>query len=228
MKKIAIILYGPPGSGKGTQANLLAAKLGMVHFDSGRFLESIIHDPARAKEKQLKRERMNFEKGRLMTPSFVLKEVSKKIEQIGGAGWSLVSSGSPRTMYEAKHELPILEKIYGKKNIFVFVLTVRPDISVVRNSRRLLCASCGTPLLTDYYPSKNPKFCPACGGKLYRRTLDNPKTIRIRVEEYKKRTQPIIDLMRARGYVVKMLNGELPPYKVFEHMLRDITRRQRK
>ena len=51
MRKIAIILYGPPGSGKGTQANLLADKLGLIHFDTGKFLESIWYDPKRQKEK---------------------------------------------------------------------------------------------------------------------------------------------------------------------------------
>ena len=120
MKKIVLILYGPPGSGKGTQANLLANKLGIIHFDTGRFAESLVHDPARQREKVIRRERKLFDTGKLMTPSFILREVVKKVKQLNAAGWGIIFSGSQRTMYEAEGLLPILNKLYGKKNIYIF------------------------------------------------------------------------------------------------------------
>ena len=58
----AIIIYGLPGSGKGTQANLLADKLGLIHFDTGKYLERIVHDPANKKNKIIRRERKNFDR----------------------------------------------------------------------------------------------------------------------------------------------------------------------
>ena len=122
MKKIAVIIYGPPGGGKGTQANLLANKLGLIHFDTGKFLESVIYDSDRKNNNVIKRERKNFETGKLMTPSFVAKEVMQAVNRISKAGWGVVFSGSPRTVYEAQKLPPILEKLYGKKNIFVFEL----------------------------------------------------------------------------------------------------------
>ena len=215
MKKIAIILYGPPGSGKGTQANLLAAKIGLIHFDTGRFLESLVYDPVRKKEKVVERERKLFETGKLMTPSFVLREVAREVKKIAQADWGVVFSGSPRTMYEAERLVPILEKIYGKKQISIFTLNVPDKISISRNSQRVVCTVCKAPLLTAYYPSKNPKHCPICGGPFYRRTLDNPRTIKVRLGEYAMRTKPIFSFLKKRGYRLTAVSGASAPATVF-------------
>src|SRR5216684_407270 len=83
-RKIVVMLYGPPGSGKGTQANLIADKLDLVHFDTGKFLEAAVHDPKRQKEKIIQRERKLFDSGILMTPSFVTKEVQRHARRIWG------------------------------------------------------------------------------------------------------------------------------------------------
>src|SRR5258708_22322195 len=113
MRKIVVILYGPPGAGKGTQANLLADKLDLIHFDTGKFLESIVHNPKRQKEKLVRRERALFDGGMLMTPSFVTGEVKREAKHIAAADWGLIFSGSPRTMYEAERLYPEFEKLYG-------------------------------------------------------------------------------------------------------------------
>src|SRR3989344_5225216 len=133
MKKIAIVVYGPPGSGKGTQANLLAQKMGLIHFDTGKYLESVVHDPSRQKEAFIKRERKMFDEGILLTPSFVLREVSRAARQIAKAGLGMVFSGSPRTVYEAEGFVPILERLYGQNNIYVFELKLAPKFSINRN-----------------------------------------------------------------------------------------------
>lgn len=215
MRKIAMILYGPPGSGKSTQANLLADKFDLVHFDTGKFLEAIVHDPARQKEKTIRRERKLFDSGILMTPSFVLREVKKEINLLARAGLGIVFSGSPRTMYEAEGMMPLLEKLYGKKNIFIFAISLSPAESVRRNSKRIVCSVCRTPLLTAYYPAKNPKHCPVCAGPFYKRTLDKPEVIRVRFKQYMDRTVPIFAYLRKRGYRLRQVDGVPPPYKVF-------------
>jgi adenylate kinase len=215
MRKIAVIIYGPPGSGKGTQAEFAAKKLGLIHFDTGKFCESVVHDPSRQKEKAIQRERKLFDTGILMTPGFVLKEVSRAVAKIAKAGWGVTFSGSPRTEYEAKGLMPILEKLYGKKNIFAFVLKIPAKDSVSRNSRRVICKACGAPLLTKYYPSKNYKHCPICGGQFYRRTLDNPATIKVRLQEYANRTKPVFEILKKRGYRLIEIDGRPAPYKVF-------------
>ena len=138
--KIAIIFYGAPGSGKGTQANLLANYFDLVHFDTGRFLESIVHDPKKQKSKIIKRERKLFDDGKLMTPSFVLQQIRSGVKAITKSGHGLAFSGSPRTFGEAKILIPLLEKLYQKKNILVFELRIPEETSIKRNSNRIVCS----------------------------------------------------------------------------------------
>lgn len=213
---MVVIFYGPPGSGKGTQANLLADHFGLIHFDTGKFLESVVHDPKRQKEKIVQRERKLFDGGMLMTPSFVLGEVAREAKKINGAGWGLIFSGSPRTVYEAEHLFPELEQLYGKKNIFIFELKLSPRESIGRNGKRLMCRVCGYGLLTAYYPTAKAKYCPVCGGSFYRRTVDHPDVIKVRLDEYKKRTEPILDLVKKRGYKVRTIDVRPAPYRILK------------
>lgn len=221
MRKIAIVLYGPPGSGKGTQANLLVDMLdNLVHFDTGKFLESTLHDPKLQKNTNIRRERKLFDNGILNTPSWVLGIVKKQVKELSAAGLSVVFSGSPRTMFEAEGLVPLIEKEYGRKNVFVLNLDVRPEHSFTRNSKRLVCKICRRPLLTAYYPSKHPKHCPVCGGPLYRRTLDILSTIKVRLEEYRNRTMPIFKYWKSHGYKVHKIDGRPAPFIVLEQIRR--------
>ena len=153
MKKV-IIIYGPPGAGKGTQANLLAAKLGFLHFDTGKYLERFVHDPENQKNPIIKKERVLFDAGKLCTPGWVLKIVRQKTIELSRSNFGLVFSGSPRTVFEAfgdsKNQglIEAFEKYYGKKNIIPIVLQVSPKTSVLRNSSRLVCFVCGTVVLS--------------------------------------------------------------------------------
>src|SRR3989344_9696421 len=100
MKKI-VIIYGPPGAGKGTQANLIAGKFGMIHFDTGKYLEQFLHNPETKNDPEIKKVKEIFDSGALVTPSFVLKIISEKTKEVAKSGFGIVFSGSPRTFYEA-------------------------------------------------------------------------------------------------------------------------------
>lgn len=214
-EKIAVVIYGLPGSGKGTQANLAAATFGLVNFDTGRHLESLWYDPKRQKEALIKRERKLFEEGKLNTPSFVLGEVAKAVQKTAKKELGIVFSGSPRTMYEAERLIPLLEKLYGRNKVFFFFLDVDPKDSIARNSKRRLCSFCHAPLLTKYYPSRNPRYCPICAGALYKRTLDRADIIPKRIAEYDSRTAPILSYLRERKTRLAKINGRTKPYEVF-------------
>ncbi len=227
----AIIIYGPPGAGKGTQANLLAARTGFIHLDTGRFLESLVYDPANRRNAILRRERRLFESGMLMTPSFVFREIAKRVRQIAQSGSGLILSGSPRTQFEAfgtgkpkQHRLvAVLEKLYGKKQVHYVLLNVRPQSSMKRNANRLVCSFCGTPSLVLYADTKClPKACLLCGAPLRKRTLDTPEVIKKRLAEYKNRTAPIFEGLRARGYTIHKIDGEPAPYKVAQAIARKL------
>jgi adenylate kinase len=217
-KKIAVIVYGAPGAGKGTQANLLAAKFGLIHVDTGRLLESILHDPKRQKEKIVRRERKLFDGGQLNSPSFVTQEIINVMEKIHAAGYGAAFSGSPRTLYEAERFYPAVGRLYGRKNIYVFVLAVPPESSLKRNSARRICTTCGYELLTAFYPTKNPKHCPVCGGKFYKRSLDKPSIIKVRLKEYAERTEPVFEFAKKHGYPPKKIDGTPAPYLVFQKL----------
>lgn len=218
MPKIVVVLYGPPGAGKGTQANLIAEKLDIIHFDTGKFLEAIVHDPKRQHEKLVRRERALFDGGKLMTPSFVTGEVQRETARIAKAGWGVIFSGSPRTMYEAEKLYPEFGKLFGKKNVHIFVLDVPAAESIKRNSARMVCSSCGYLLLTAFYPHRKPKHCPVCAGKFYKRSLDKASVIKIRLKEYEERTFPILNYAAKKGYHVYHVDARPAPYKVMEHM----------
>ena len=219
MKKFAIVVYGSPGAGKGTQANLLAKQLGLIHVDTGRFLESIVHDPARQHEVIIRRERKFFDTGKLMTPSFVTGEVLREMKKVHSAGFGVIFSGFPRTMEEAEKFYPLAAKLYGKKNVKAFVLETSAANAGRRNGARRICATCGYDLLTKFYPVKNPKHCPVCGGRFYTRTLDKPAVIKVRLKEYRERTEPVFHFVTQHGYFLRKIDGAPAPYKVFGKIL---------
>lgn len=217
MKKIAVAIYGPPGAGKGTQADLLVTKRGLVHFDTGKRLRAIFADPDSKKNKQIAKEQKLNEAGVLNTPSWVLSIVKQGTAKIAHAGLSIVFSGSPRTLYEAfgdtktKGLTDELSKQYGKKNIFFISLNVRPEVAKKRNTIRLVCSKCKTSVSGQV----KIKECPICLGKMERRKDDAPEIYARRITEYSERTLPIIEGLKKKKFTVIDINGEQKPYEVF-------------
>jgi len=218
----AVIIYGPPGSGKGTQADLLARKFNFIHLDTGRYLESLLRSPKAKTDPILKREKANFDSGRLCTPEWVLKITREETERIAKAGYNLVFSGSPRTLFEAfgdkktKGLTETLIKSFGKNNVSVVLLEVRDATSIKRNSHRVVCSQCGLPKLE----SVSLPHCPLCAGPMRTRSLDNPEIIKVRLKEYRDRTYPIVAQMKKKGFSISKIDGEPLPYKVSDKVVK--------
>ncbi|MCS6789067.1 MAG: nucleoside monophosphate kinase [Patescibacteria group bacterium] len=222
MNKITIIIFGEPGSGKTTQAKLLVDHFNLIHFDTGRFLESILFDPQRQNETRIQEEKKLFSSGKLNTPSFVVSEIKNKILKIYKSGFGIIFSGSPRTLYEAQKEIPLIEKYSGKENIFFIELKISEKEALKRNNQRLICKFCGYTLLKQYFSIENIKNCPVCGGIFYKRVLDNPEIIKIRFKEYIERTYPIFDFLKKRGFTVHKIDARPAPYKISQKIIKVI------
>jgi len=226
MTKQAIIIYGPPGAGKGTQAELLTKKYNFIHFDTGRYIEGLIRSPEVKKSRILKREKKLFDSGKLCTPSWVLKVTREEAKRIREAGFGIVFSGSPRTIFEAfggksnEGLLLFLIKVYGLKNVSVLKLNVRDKSSFERNSIRKVCSVCGLPRLEKLAGRSNA--CVFCGGSMRTRSLDTKKVIKVRLKEYQERTYPILKGARKLGLRIYEINGEPPPYKVYSQIVKKL------
>lgn len=224
----AVAIYGPPGSGKGTQANLLAWTKNFIHFDTGKFFEQTINDPTRQDEPEVKEMREQFISGVLVNPTITLRLVAKKTKEIGESGFNIVYSGSPRTMFEAfgdeKSEglVSVLEKLYGKENVQFVFLKIDPQVAIKRNANRKVCSLCATAILYNDSTHHHTE-CPLCGAKLRRRAVDNPEVLQTRIKEYEERTKPIVDELKKRGYKIHEVDGTPLPYVVFEGVKNAIT-----
>lgn len=227
MSKIAVIIYGPPGAGKGTQANLLVWRKNFIHFDTGKYLEQLVHDPQNKNNPVIQRERKIFDSGALMTPSFVLKITADKARAIAKSDFNIVFSGSPRTVFEAFGDsqqlglIETLEKAYGKENIYPILLDINPDIAIQRNKHRLVCSICSNAVIYSNITHQH-KACPLCGGELRKRVVDNPAVFKTRIKEYKERTFPILAGLKKRGYQIIKVNGTSLPFKVNHQILKKL------
>ncbi|MBI2057422.1 MAG: nucleoside monophosphate kinase [Candidatus Yanofskybacteria bacterium] len=214
-----IIFIGPIGSGKGTQAEVVAKKFGLIHIETSKLLEKKFKtaDPS---DKKMVEQKALWHAGILNDPSWVTEVLLDEAKKIAGEGKGMALSASPRTLFEAEKEIPVFEETYGRDNIFVFNIALSEAESIKRNSGRRICEKNRHPI-PNFPEFKDLKICPEDGSKLITRALDNPETIKIRYQEYLNRTEPILNYLNGRGYNILKINGEQPIEKVSEDILKN-------
>jgi len=228
-RKFVIIIIGPPGAGKGTQAELLAEKLGLYYFETSRILEESWAEAKKSdcvevddgQKFYLLEEKKLFDGGILCSPPFVSFIVKKKIKELASQNKSIVIAGSPRTLYEGKEVMPLMIDLYGAENVLVLELKISDQESIWRNTRRKLCSKCRYPVPFTK-ETQNLKECPKCGGELVTRTLDTEDIIKVRLNQYKERTYPLFEYFKELGIVIKEINGEQPIEDVFKDILKAV------
>lgn len=226
MSKQVIVLFGQPGAGKGTQAELLADKLGYYHFESSKVLEASFKNESpektfkiEGKNYKIKDEKKKWEQGLLNSPPFVVFLITEKIKELAKMQKSIILSGSPRSVYEAKREIPLLKELYGKENIKFILLEITAETTIFRNSHRKVCQLMRHPILFSK-ETKQLRQCPLDGSKLVKREgLDNPETIKKRLEIFKEQTFPVLKHIAKEGLSVKKINGEQTVSDVFKDVL---------
>jgi len=220
-----ILLFGPPGAGKGTQSELLASKFYFYNLDTSRILEEKFKNAKPGERIEISGQQYSVDeelakrrKGVLCSVGFTACLMKKRIAEIHGLGKSLILSGSPRSLPEAEIEMPILEDLYGKENIHVLFLDLPAEQTIFRNSNRRICELTHHSIL--YIPENaDLKRCPLDGSRLIHRDLDNVETIKLRLEEYEQTAAPLEEFYRRGEYNLKKIDANQYVENVFADIL---------
>ncbi|WP_030903828.1 adenylate kinase [Streptomyces sp. NRRL F-5126] len=192
-----IVLVGPPGAGKGTQAAYLAKNLSIPHISTGDLFRANISQgtPLGKQAKQF------IDAGDLVPDSVTIGMARERMAQPDAAGGFLLD-GFPRNVAQAE----ALDAALGEDGLAldaVLDLEVPEDEVVKRIAGRRICRNDSSHVFhVSYNPPKRDGVCDACGGELYQREDDNEDTVRKRLEIYHTQTEPIIDYYKAQGLVV--------------------------
>ena len=194
-----LILLGPPGAGKGTQAQRLVDKHGIVQLSTGDMLRAAVKagTPVGLKAKAV------MEAGELVSDEIVSALIDDKLAGMD-ADTGAIFDGYPRTAGQAESLDGILAK-HGRVLDHVIELEVDEDALVDRITGRFTCASCGEGYHDRYKRPAVAETCDECGGHEFkRRPDDNEETVRTRMAEYRAKTAPILPLYEARGLVARV------------------------
>jgi len=194
-----IILLGPPGSGKGTQADKIRDMLKIPHISTGDMLREAIknNSPIGKEVKQY------LDSGKLVPDETIIKLISQRTNQTD-CEKGFILDGFPRTINQAKGLDLILNQMKRKIDK-VINMAVSEEILVERLSGRRTCSKCGAPYHIKYRPPEKENICNKCGGKLYQRDDDKPETIKQRFQVYQQQTAPLLDYYKK---VVINVNGD--------------------
>jgi len=226
----AVILFGPPGAGKGTQAGLLQDKLGLYYLETSKLLEERFYNAkegefieADGKKFFMEEEKKLWSSGMLASPPFVTMVVKEAIGELYKLKKSVLLAGSPRTLYEAEAELPLLKELYGQEQIKIIMLELPKEETVRRNSQRRICELIRHPILASAETEVLTK-CPLDGSLLVRREgLDDAKNSATRLKQYEERTLPMFQYFESQGFKVEKVNAKDSVANVFAAILQIIS-----
>jgi adenylate kinase len=191
-----IILLGPPGAGKGTQAGFLMAERGMVQLSTGDMLRAAV----KAGTPLGRQAKAVMDRGELVSDAIVSGLIDEALAALRPET-GVIFDGYPRTAAQAE-ALDALLARRGRALDHVIVLEVDEHALVDRITGRYSCAGCGAGYHDRHRPTKVPGVCDSCGStKFRRRPDDNAETVRTRMEEYRAKTAPILPLYAARALV---------------------------
>jgi len=211
---VKAIIFGAPGSGKGTYASRLQSKLGLEVIAMGDIFREIMKEstPLGVKVKNY------VEKGLLVPDDVVFEVLKERVQRLSGTK-GFILDGYPRTLDQAK----ALESI---AKVDVIIQLIVPDwIIIERLSTRRICKNCGEVYNIRYLKPKVDMICDKCGGTLYQRSDDTPEVIKRRIQVYEEQTQPILEYYKQKGLPFvefKTESLEMPPEIAVKKIIEDL------
>jgi adenylate kinase len=206
-----LILLGPPGAGKGTQAQRMVDRYHIPQVSTGDILRAAVKEntPLGMKAKAF------MDNGQLVTDEIVIRIIEERL-QAKDCDPGFILDGFPRTIPQAEALQPILTKI-GKKIDHVINIEVDPEELVRRLTGRRTCKHCGAMFHLLFQPPKKKGICDRCGGALYQREDDKEETIRTRLKEYEKQTAPLIQYYQEKK-TLRTIQGVGGPDQIFNQI----------
>ena len=192
-----LVLLGPPGAGKGTQAERLRTRYGLAHLSTGEMLREAVA----AGSEVGRQAKAIMDQGRLVPDEVINRLVAERIAQPDCAN-GFVLDGYPRTRAQAEAlDALLAERGAGLDAVIEF--EVEDEALVERISGRFACARCGAGYHDRFKPTEVQGVCDVCGGtEFVRRPDDNAETVRARLEAYHQQTAPLLPYYRARGLLL--------------------------
>jgi adenylate kinase len=204
-----LILLGPPGAGKGTQAANIVKKYELPHISTGDIFRANIKQGTDLGN----RAKAYMDKGELVPDSLVVELVEDRLQQDDTAvGFML--DGFPRTLPQAEALDSVLANMGSTLN-YVVNIVVDPSVLVERAVGRRICKDCGATYHIKFNPSNVEGVCDVCSGELYQRSDDNEATVTNRISVYTNETAPLVEYYKNSGKLVT-IDGLQDIDKVFE------------
>lgn len=206
-----IVFMGPPGAGKGTQAEKIVENYQIPHISTGDMFRKAIKD-----QTELGMEAKRYMDQGALVPDHVTIGIVKDRLSESDCKSGFLLDGFPRTVDQAKALDEILTSLDSKID-YVINIDVDLDILKERLTGRRICRSCGATYHMIFNPSKNADVCDKCGGELYQRKDDNEETVGNRLNVYVSQTKPLLDYYSLAGNLVN-INGQQSIDLVFEEI----------
>jgi adenylate kinase len=197
-----IILMGPPGAGKGTQATNIVKEYGCAHISTGDIFRKALKE--QTKYGVIAKYFIQF--GHLVPDDYTIAMIRDYLKENDFPN-GFILDGFPRTIIQAR-ELESIEKEFNFKIDAIINLDVDSELLMKRLSARRTCNECGATYHTQFNPPKQTDVCDTCGGELYQRPDESEEAVKVRLRTYSKQTEPLIDYYTMKGKITNIKGDE--------------------
>ncbi len=211
MSQLNLILLGPPGSGKGTQGEGLREDLRLPYYATGDILRAAIKDGTELGKKA----KEYMDRGELVPDDVIIGVISERVQGDEAAD-GFILDGFPRTVPQAEALEAEVEKV-GRKMTAAILIEVPEEEIVRRLSGRRTCEQDGHVFHVEFNPPKQEGVCDVDGSPLIVRDDDKPEVVQKRLEQYREKTEPLIDYYEDQG-ILQKVDGDDEPDDVAEHI----------